>query len=179
MKPMRSRILGSTAPLAFSALILAGGGCVTHRAVAPHAESPPVPAPPVEPPKPSPAPIAAVSAVPAARTTKATRLPQQTPVPVALDLPTLEQRLRDTHAIGVFTKLSLKNEVDDLLARFRSFHRGQRPPTLAELRQSYELLLIKVVTLLQSGDAELATAISTSREAIWNVLSDPKKFAQI
>jgi len=87
--------------------------------------------------------------------------------------------LRDTHAIGIFTKLSLKNQVDDLLAHFKSFHHGQVPPTLAQLRQQFELLLIKVVTVLQDGDATLATAVSTSREALWSILSDPQKFAQI
>ena len=87
--------------------------------------------------------------------------------------------MRDTHAIGVFTKLSLKNQVDDLLAQFKSFHHGQTPPTLTQLRQKFELLLIEVVTVLQNGDAALASEVSSSREAIWNVLSDPKKFAQI
>jgi len=33
----------------------------------------------------------------------------------ALDLKSLEKRLRETTAIGVFTKLALKNQVDDLL----------------------------------------------------------------
>src|SRR5262245_25596506 len=42
-----------------------------------------------------------------------------------VDLTSLEQRLRDTHAIGVFTKLALKNDVDDLLERFRAFHAGR------------------------------------------------------
>ena len=111
--------------------------------------------------KPAPAPPAAVAAAP------------------SLDLPSLEQRLRDTRAIGVFTKLSLKNQVDDLLTQFRAYHKGQPKPTLAELRQHYELLLLKVVTLLQDGDAPLASAVSSSREAIWVVLTDPKKFAQI
>lgn len=104
----------------------------------------------------------------------------QTAPPVAvLDLTSLEQRLRDTRAIGIFTKLSLKNQVDDLLAHFRSFHHGQVPPTLPQLRQNFELLLIKVVTVLQDGDATLATAVSTSREALWSILSDPQKFANI
>jgi hypothetical protein len=97
----------------------------------------------------------------------------------ALDLAALEQRLRDTRAIGVFTKLSLKNQVDDLLGHFKSFHRGQTPPTLTQLRQMFELLLIKVVTVLQDGDPALAAAVSTSREALWSVLSDPQKFALI
>jgi hypothetical protein len=97
----------------------------------------------------------------------------------ALDLNGLEQRLRDTHAIGVFTKLSLKNQVDDLLAQFKAFHQGRSQLTLAQLRQKYEVLLLKVVSLLQDGDPALASAVSSSREALWNVLTDPKKFANI
>lgn len=96
-----------------------------------------------------------------------------------LDLTSLEQRLRDTRAIGVFTKLSLKNQVDDLLAALKAFHQGRIPPTLSALRQSYELLLMKVVTLLQNGDPDLASAVSASRDALWELLSDPRKFAQI
>jgi hypothetical protein len=91
---------------------------------------------------------------------------------------TLEQRLRDTRAIGVFTKLSLKNQVDDLLDQFRAFH-GQGKPPLTQLRQQYDLLLLKVLSLLQDSDRELATTISSSREAIWGVLIDPNKFAKI
>jgi hypothetical protein len=105
--------------------------------------------------------------------------PQTIPVSPALDLASLEQRLRDTHAIGLFTKLSLKNQVDDLLQQFRAFHAGQSKPMLAELRQKYELLLLKVVSLLQDGDPPLAAAVSSSREAIWGILTDPEKFSKI
>ena len=95
-----------------------------------------------------------------------------------LDLPALEERLRETHAIGVFTKLSLKNQVNDLLDEFRGFHEGQIKVPLTELRQRYEQLLLQVITLLQDSDAPLAKAIASSREAIWGVLSDPKTFAK-
>jgi hypothetical protein len=93
-----------------------------------------------------------------------------------LDMTSLEKRLRDTSAIGVFTKLSLKNEVDDLLERFRSFHEGRGGGPLAKLRENYDLLVLKVVSLLQDKDSALARDISTSREALWNVLKDPAKF---
>jgi len=92
------------------------------------------------------------------------------------DLTSLEKRLRDTSAIGVFTKLSLKNEVDDLLERFRTFHEGRGGTTLAKLRENYDLLVLKVVALLQDKDSALARDISTSREALWNLLQDPVKF---
>jgi hypothetical protein len=96
-----------------------------------------------------------------------------------LNLADLEQRLRETRAIGVFTKLSLKNQVDDLLNAFRALYRGPNKHPPAELRQRYDLLLLKVLTLLQDGDPPLAAAISSSREAIWSILADPDKFAKI
>ena len=97
----------------------------------------------------------------------------------ALDLTSLEQRLRNTNAIGLFTKLSLKNQVDDLLAQFKAFHQGRSGTALSALRQQYELLLLKVISLLQDRDAPLAASISASREAIWAVLADPEKFNQL
>jgi hypothetical protein len=127
----------------------------------------------------SPAAAEAGTVGPAPPATAATPPAQSAQAAAALDLASLEQRLRDTPAIGVFTKLSLKNQVDDLLAQFKSFHHGQTPPTLTQLRQRFELLLIKVVSVLQDQDATLAAAVSSSREALWSILSDPQKFAQI
>jgi hypothetical protein len=96
-----------------------------------------------------------------------------------LNLTDLEQRLRETRAIGVFSKLSLKNQVDDLLNAFRALYRGPNKHPTVELRQRYDQLLLKVLTLLQDGDPPLAAAISSSREAIWSILADPDKFAKI
>ncbi|HVS25911.1 MAG TPA: hypothetical protein VHE58_01150 [Burkholderiales bacterium] len=96
-----------------------------------------------------------------------------------LDLASLEKRLKETKAIGVFTKITLKNQVDDLLNQFRAFYQGRVKTTLAELRQPYDLLLLKVLSLLQDSDPSLAAAIVTSREAIWSILADPAKFATI
>jgi hypothetical protein len=50
---------------------------------------------------------------------------------------------------------------------------------MPELRQSYDLLMMKVLSLLQDEDQTLAAAIVSSREAIWGVLADPKKFATL
>jgi hypothetical protein len=96
-----------------------------------------------------------------------------------LDLTSLEQRLKETKAIGILTKITLKNQVDDLLNQFRSFYQGKLKTNLANLRRSYDLLVLKVLSLLQDGDPGLATSIAASREAIWGILSDPAKFANI
>jgi hypothetical protein len=99
--------------------------------------------------------------------------------PVALDLNALKEQLKETKAIGTFTKLSLKNQVDDLLQQFRDYYQGRAKITMAQLRRSYDVLLMKVLSLLQDADQKLASAIVSSREAIWGMLADPKKFATL
>ena len=131
---------------------------------------------PAAPPKPAPPPKAATPAKAAPPTP--TPPPPVAAAPPPLDLKSLEQRLKDTGAIGVLTKLSLKNQVDDLVERFKAFHGGRRPPTLADLRPAFELMLMKVLSLLQDKDAALARDINASREAIWGVLADQDKFAK-
>ena len=95
------------------------------------------------------------------------------------DLTALEQRLKETQAIGVLAKMALRNQVDDLLSEFRGFHNGNVKTTLAELRRPYDLLVFKLLLLLQDDDPSLAAAVVGSREAIWGILSDPAKFAAI
>ena len=96
--------------------------------------------------------------------------------PAPMDLTLLEKRLKETPAIGVFTKLTLKNQVDDLLDQFKAYYQGRAKTTLAALRQPYDQLILKVLSLLQDSDPPLARAITESREAIWGILSDPEKF---
>jgi len=79
----------------------------------------------------------------------------------------------------VLTKLSLKNQVDDLLSQFRAFYQGKLKTTLAELRRPFDLLVLKLLSLLQDSDPALAAAIVMSREAIWGILSDRAKFASL
>jgi hypothetical protein len=99
--------------------------------------------------------------------------------PPPLDLPSLEKRIRETKAVGVFTKITLKNNVDDLVNQFREYHRGRGKSMLVELRQRYDMLLLKLLSLLQDSDPTLAHTIVASREAIWSILTDPAKFASI
>jgi hypothetical protein len=165
-------------------------------AATPHAASPlppaaplPVVAPPVSPEitsspakskssagtRPAKQPGSASQPIPAATPVKS----NTSPGAATLDLAELEARLKDTHAIGVFTKLSLKNQVDDLLDEFRLFYRGSNKNPSTEMRQHYDVLLLKVLSLLKDGDPALAAAVSSSREAIWGILADPDKFAKL
>ncbi len=78
----------------------------------------------------------------------------------------------------MLTKISVKNQSDDLVERFRAYHKQQSAPPLSELRRSYDMLFLKLLALLQDGDPPLAKDIDRSRAAIWEILADPKKFVE-
>jgi len=169
----------------------------TEPAAPPTLEPPAPPAPSVPsvpsarsaPPAPPAPPVPRAPATPPAASAKTPRpvepgiaSPVVAPTPgpnATLDLNTLKEQLRETKAIGVLSKITLKNQVDDLLDQFREYYLGASKLTLTGLRQSYELLMMKVLSLLQDEDQKLASAISASREAIWAMLSDSKKFAAL
>jgi hypothetical protein len=178
----------SHAVVGYSCLLLAAGCAMMTPAPQ---EAPPAPvassSPPAQPPAASEAPgakAAAKTPAPAARAatppkSAATAPAAAKPKAPTLDLASLEKRLKDSPAIGVLTKITLKNQVDDLLDKFRAYYQGKLKASLAELRQPYETLLLKVLSLLQDSDPVLASDIIASREAIWGILSDPKKFSTL
>jgi len=152
----------AAAPVAKSPAPVAG----TPKPAAPAVAARPVVAPPVA------APLVAVPAAVAA--------PVATPgAPLTLDLTALKDQLKSTKAIGIFTKIALKGKVDDLLKQFRDFYEGKSTLTMTELRRSYDLLMMKVLSLLQDTDQKLASSIVSSREAIWGLLADRNKFANL
>lgn len=134
--------------------------------------------PPAKPPAKVSAPV--ITQTPTTQTHK-----NEAPAPLArtpeppLDVAALKARLRDTPAIGVFTKLALRNQMDDLLQRFRAHHMKGEKAGIAHLRQPYELLVLKVLAVVQDGDPSLARTISGSREAIWAILADPEQFKSV
>lgn len=97
----------------------------------------------------------------------------------AFDLAQLVARLRATKAIGFFTKLSLKNRIDDLLDRFRQFHAGTGNIALPVLHEQFDLLLMKVITLLQDKDPKLFQQIARARKILWAKLADPDEFSRL
>jgi hypothetical protein len=157
--------------------------------------SPEKPAAPATPAKPAPStatakPAPTKPATPAPTTKPATPPAQTAAKPTApppratspnptLDLTALKEQLKSTKAIGLMTKLTLKNQVDDLLDGFRDLYAGKGKNSMPQLRQSYDMLMMKVLSLLQDKDQKLASDIVASREVIWALLADPKKFAAL
>lgn len=89
----------------------------------------------------------------------------------------LVDRMKETKAIGVITKLSLKNQVDDLLEQADEIKstNGEVAEEKSALRENFEGLILKTVTLLNKGkDYTLAEYIYLAREELWKSIMENK-----
>ena len=134
--------------------------------------STPVPAPEASSPRPeTEPPVAIAEPVPP---------PVQTaPAAPAMDLEDLEAKLRKTKAIGVFTKLELKNQVEDLVKEMDAYHQHRGNLSLEQLEERFDLLVMKLLLLLQDDDPGLHQQIASARPALWTTLADPNQFATV
>jgi len=90
-----------------------------------------------------------------------------------LDINALIERLRRTHAIGMFTKLAIRSDAMDLMDQVKAWRAHHRDCSLKDLRARFDGLLLKVLALLD-GDPALARDISRAREDIWRSLLEVK-----
>jgi hypothetical protein len=135
----------------------------------------PEPARPPEPPAEAPAPAPTPPSEPPQA--KAPTPPAEPEAP-AISLEELAQRIRETSAIGAFTKLSLKNDIDDLVDALRRYHE-RKEGDLEMLHARYDALVLKLMTLLEDDEPELALALGRSRKTIWGKLVNPVEFAKL
>ena len=172
--------MGRRAALAAAALLLA---CWSSEPQPPDASEPAVPAPAQPPeaePAPAPPPLPAPVPAPPVPVHPAPPPPAEPaePSPPELDLDGLAEAIEATPAIGVFTKLALRNDIDDLLEALSRFHRDGKGK-LDNLRNRFEALTLKLQALLEPEEPALAASLARSREAIWGLLADPESFARL
>jgi hypothetical protein len=98
---------------------------------------------------------------------------------VIVDLDVLEDRLNRTKAVGAFTKIKLKGEITKLLKKVEAYHDGKSSLTLEQIREQYDLLYMKVVSLLQAKDTQLHHQLCNSWDVIWTTLEDPVQFDKL
>ena len=95
------------------------------------------------------------------------------------DLDALVDQIAHSKALGFLTKLSLKRDIDGFLKDVRNYHEGKGGNSLEQLRERYDVLVHKLVVLLQDGDRALVKSIDDSRDKLWAVIADEKKFASL
>jgi len=96
-----------------------------------------------------------------------------------LDLNALVDRLSNSKALGIFTKLSLKQDIDRFLKSVGNYHKGQGAHSLDQLHERYDAMVHKLVVLLQDKDEDLVKSIDQSRDKVWLMLADEKEFKRL
>jgi len=96
-----------------------------------------------------------------------------------VDLDMLAEGLKDSNAVGLFEKLRLKSAIDDLLDRFKAYHRGAKRFTLAELQEQYDLLMMRIAQQLQDKDMPLHGRLCNAWDSIWATLQDRQRFMEM
>jgi hypothetical protein len=96
-----------------------------------------------------------------------------------IDLDALVDRVSHSKHLGFLTKISLRQDVDRLLESIRKYHSGAGEGSLEKARERYDIMVHKLIILLQDKDKELTKSIDDGREKLWAILSDEKKFADI
>ena len=93
---------------------------------------------------------------------------------VGVDIETLKTRLKETDAIGVFTKLAIRGDILDLVDQIKRYRKQAKlEAKLAEVRASFDGLLLKMVALLEE-DPSLSRDLYVSRESIWKSILEVK-----
>ncbi len=93
---------------------------------------------------------------------------------VAIDMEILTSRLKKTSAIGLFTKLAIRNDVTDLMDNVKRYRKKSiLVAKMKEIREAFEGLLFKIIALLEE-DPELSRDMYVGRESIWKSLLEVK-----
>lgn len=96
-----------------------------------------------------------------------------------IDLEILAGSLRETKALGALTKLRLKSDINKFLRRIDAWHAGNRKYSLDQLQEQYDLLLMKMATVLQDRDLELHQHLCNAWTVIWTDLQDPQRVREM
>ncbi|MDQ6971248.1 MAG: hypothetical protein Q9M30_01225 [Mariprofundaceae bacterium] len=89
------------------------------------------------------------------------------------DMDALIARLKESDAIGMFTKLALRSDALDLMDLVNTWKHKAKKISLQEVRSRYDGLVLKVLALLDD-DPALSGDISSAREEIWQSLLEVK-----
>jgi len=85
----------------------------------------------------------------------------------------LIERLKNSDAIGMFTKLALRSDAMDVMYAVKAYHKREKQVSLDQVRARFDGLLLKVLALLDN-DPALSGDINMAREDIWRSLMEVK-----
>jgi len=86
------------------------------------------------------------------------------------DLDTLQGQLKSTKAVGNMTKLKLRGEINTVLARINAFYAGKSKFSLDQISEQFDLLYMKIVSIVADKDADLHRQLCNSWDSVWESL---------
>lgn len=93
---------------------------------------------------------------------------------VSVNFDALKERLKNTDAIGFFTKLAIRNDIVDLMDKIKRYRKqSMLKEKMQEIRTSFDGLLLKIIALLEE-DPDLSRDLYVGRESIWESLLEVK-----
>lgn len=95
------------------------------------------------------------------------------------DFGALETKIRNTDAIDLFSKISLKYEISSLIDEMARSHETKNAAGFTKQRERFEKLVDRTVIMLRKGDISFAKEVEDSREALWQILNSPEKLLAI
>lgn len=94
------------------------------------------------------------------------------------DLDNLRARIRKSKAVGPLTKLKLRGEIKALLKKLELYHSGKGHSNINQLNERFDLLYMKVVSLVQEKDPDLHRQLCNSWEPLRRSLQSPSYFSR-
>ena len=86
---------------------------------------------------------------------------------IEFNLDVLVARLKETDALGVFTKLALKGDVEEIIEMAHEYQSLAALPELQSVRAQFDGLVLKTITLLNDKDPSLAADMYQARDLVW------------
>lgn len=83
------------------------------------------------------------------------------------NLDMLIARLKETDALGVFTKLALKGDVEEIIEMAHEYKSLTALTELQSVREQFDGLVLKTITLLNDKDPDLAADMYQARDLVW------------
>ncbi|MDH3692248.1 MAG: hypothetical protein OEU36_22670 [Gammaproteobacteria bacterium] len=91
-----------------------------------------------------------------------------------LNIDQLIERIKQTKAIGFLTKLALKGDVEQIIRQVTEYSGQRADQELLQVRQQFEGLVLKAITLLGEKDPGLAQDIYKARHFVWQSMLEVK-----
>lgn len=94
----------------------------------------------------------------------------------AISIEAMQKMLRRAEGIGLWTKIKLERRINRFTEDFYWYHKGANGKSLLQMRERFNALHSRVVTLLQARNPGMSKQFSDARDVLWFAYRNPGAF---